>query len=295
MAINPRGGSLVLSLAVLGAGCVSLPSKPGGPLGGMPVIDVHTHADFDNKLDPDSKIPNTREEFLRERARAGIVASISHCQDETCEGPDPTADKVFRCGGVRATPDLTALEAGLRGKRFRCIKVYLGYEKAYAYDAVYDPVYRLAAQYKVPVVFHTGDTLSDNALVKYADPLTIDEVAVAHRDVTFVIAHLGNPWIESAAEVAYKNPNVAVEASGMLVGDIKSTVSEDVKEYMIRPVRWAFGYISNPSKFMFGTDWPLVDMADYLEVYRKAIPQEHWRAVFHDNAVRVFGLQDAGL
>ena len=295
MAINPRGGSLALSLALAGAGCVSLPARPGESFGGMPVIDAHAHTDFDNKPDPDSKIPNTREEFLHQRAKAGITASISHCQDESCEGADLSADRVFRCAGVRATPDLAELEAGLRSGRFRCIKVYLGYEKAYAYDAAYDLVYRLAAQYKAPVVFHTGDTIADNALVKYADPLTIDEVAVAHRDVTFVIAHLGNPWIESAAEVAYKNPNVAIEASGLLVGDVKSTVSEDVKEYMIRPIRWAFGYISNPSKFMFGTDWPLVDMADYLAVYRKAIPQEHWRAVFHDNAVRVFNLKEEGL
>jgi predicted TIM-barrel fold metal-dependent hydrolase len=39
---------------------------------------------------------------------------------------------------------------------------------------------------------------------------------------------------------------------------------------------------------MFGTDWPLTAMKPYLDAYKKAIPQEHWKAVFHDNAVRVF-------
>ena len=39
------------------------------------------------------------------------------------------------------------------------------------------------------------------------------------RRSTFVIAHCGNPWIESAAEVAYKNPNVYIECSAMLTGD----------------------------------------------------------------------------
>ena len=35
--------------------------------------------------------------------------------------------------------------------------------------------------FDVPVVFHTGDTSSKRAKLKYADPLTIDEVAVDHQ------------------------------------------------------------------------------------------------------------------
>jgi len=42
---------------------------------------------------------------------------------------------------------------------------------------------------------------------------------------------------------------------------------------------------------MFGTDWPLVSIKPYVEAHKRAIPKEHWRAVFHDNAVRVFKLQ----
>ena len=35
---------------------------------------------------------------------------------------------------------------------------------------------------------------------------------------------------------------------------------------------------------MFGSVWPLVA----VKPYKRAIPKEHWRAVFHDNAARVF-------
>jgi hypothetical protein len=31
-------------------------------------------------------------------------------------------------------------------------------------------------------------------------------------------------------------------------------------------------------------------MKPYVEAYKLAIPREHWKAVFHDNAVRVFKL-----
>ena len=39
---------------------------------------------------------------------------------------------------------------------------------------------------------------------------------------------------------------------------------------------------------MFGSDWPLVSMKPYVEAYKRAIPKEHWKAVFYDNAARVF-------
>jgi predicted TIM-barrel fold metal-dependent hydrolase len=172
-----------------------------------------------------------------------------------------------------------------------CIKIYLGYTHRYASDRQYEPVYALAQKYDVPVVFHTGDTYSKTAKLKYADPLTIDEVAVDHPRVTFVIAHCGNPWIESAAEVAYKNPNVYIECSAMLTGDLDQAPKDKVEAYVVKPIAWVFGYLEDPKKLMFGTDWPLVSMKPYVEAYKRAIPKEHWKAVFHDNAVRVFKLQ----
>jgi hypothetical protein len=51
---------------------------------------------------------------------------------------------------------------------------------------------------------HTGDTYSTIAKVKYAHPLLIDDVAVDHRDVKFVLAHFGNPWLLDTAEVSTK-------------------------------------------------------------------------------------------
>ena len=158
----------------------------------------------------------------------------------------------------------------------------------YAYDQQYEPVYKLAEKYDVPVVFHTGDTYSAGAKLKYADPLTIDEVAVDHPRVRLVIAHCGNPWIESAAEVTYKNANVYIECSALLLGNLSEMPREKVETYVTRPIAWVFGYVEDPRKMMFGTDWPLTAMKPYVEAYKSAIPKAHWKAVFHDNAVRVF-------
>ncbi|MBI4249166.1 MAG: amidohydrolase family protein, partial [Elusimicrobia bacterium] len=169
---------------------------------------------------------------------------------------------------------------------------YLGYVHRYAYDDFYAPAYELAEKYAVPVVFHAGDASSDKAKLKYADPLTIDEVAVDHPKVSFVIAHIGYPWWQSAAEVAYKNKNVYLDGSGILAGDLRNISSFDAYRYMVEPLRWAFGYIEAPQRFLYGSDWPLVPMKGYIDIFQRAIPRKYWDDVFYLNAARLFKLEN---
>ena len=255
----------------------------------LKVIDAHTHANFSGSVESLSGIPFTRDEYLREFREAGIVGAVAHTPSES-SATDPTLanEGVVHCFGLSSKVDSKKLEAGLKSGQHKCVKIYLGYFHQYAYDKNYEPAYRLAAKYNVPVVFHTGDTDTHTAKLKYADPLTIDEVAVDHPNVKFVIAHCGNPWHQSAAEVAYKNPNVFIECSGMMIGDLRNRTPAQIDRDLVQPISWIFGYVDDPKKFMFGTDWPLVNIKQYLDVYKRAIPREHWQAVFHDNAAELF-------
>jgi hypothetical protein len=256
----------------------------------LPVIDAHTHTDFSGSPEVTSKIPQTKEQYFKEWKEAGVVGAVAHASEDDSNLHELKDRNVIYCAGVGDNIDTKRIETGLKSGKYACIKIYLGYTHRFAYDKKYDVVYQLAEKYSVPVVFHTGDTYTPaaNAKVKYADPLTIDEVAVDHPKVTFVIAHCGNPWIESAAEVAYKNKNVYLECSALLIGDLDKTPKEKIDTYLVRPISWIFGYVDDPSKLMFGTDWPLVGIKSYLEAYKRAIPKEYWRQVFYENAVRVF-------
>ncbi len=256
----------------------------------IPVIDAHTHTIFLPEVDPTLGRAPTQDEYLKERRDSGIIASVANTRVNETDFVDLSAKGVFRCGGVGDGTNWDRLEESLRSKRYICLKISLGYVHRYASDPIYKRAYGLAKKYDVPVVFHTGDTSSPRAKLKYADPLTIDEIAVDYPEVRFVIAHLGNPWIESAAEVAYKNPNVYLDGSALLAGDVSKRTPEYLEEYMLKPIRWVLGYIDDPKKLMFGTDWPVVYMPAYLETFKKAVPREHWEAVFHDNAIRVFKL-----
>ncbi len=294
--------ALLAGLAFLVAGCTASTSprrSPGMCLSQevatatpneapLAVIDAHVHTNFDNLFYRAGNVMHSKAELAAEMKRYHVVGAVAMNHPG-----DPYEDlsdlNVVQCVGLPAAVDAGRLEADLASGRFRCIKIYLGYEHQYASDAAYEPAYRLAERYGVPVVFHTGDTGNPKAKLKYADPLTLDEVAVDHPKVTFVLAHAGNPWIESVAEVAYKNPNVVIDGSAFLIGDLKRFPPETIASYMVRPLAWIFGYLDDPTKLMFGTDWPETEIGPYLEIFKRAIPKEHWKAVFHDNAARVYG------
>jgi predicted TIM-barrel fold metal-dependent hydrolase len=183
---------------------------------------------------------------------------------------------------------LAAIEAELRKESTAGIKIYAGYYPYYVYDRVYEPVYELAEKYGLPVVIHTGDTYSQNGLLEYSHPLTVDRLAVKHRYMQIIICHLGDPWVMDGAEVVSKNPNVAADLSGLIVGD-----HQKVERFMNEPLfmdhfRRALVYADNYDKFLFGTDWPLVPVAPYIEFVKALIPEKHHENVFYRNALQVF-------
>src|SRR4051794_32762134 len=111
------------------------------------------------------------------------------------------------------TDHLQRVERQLRQGHVKALKGYLGYLYYGPDHPHYIPYYELAARYRVPVIFHTGANYSTAAKVRYAHPLLVDEVAVDHRGVSFVMAHFANPLLTDAAEVLYKNDNVWADLS----------------------------------------------------------------------------------
>lgn len=172
----------------------------------------------------------------------------------------------------------------------RCvgIKLYPGYNYAYASDPANRPFFELAREYDVPVVIHTGDTAGDRGLVKYAHPLSVDEVAMAFPEVRIVMAHYGNPWIVDATEVAAKNDNVYIDLSGLAAGNFKPEEFNRKFHGYLEHLRTWMAYLDNYEKFLFGSDWPLVNLDAYIAVIADLIPEEHRDAVFYQNALRVF-------
>jgi hypothetical protein len=179
------------------------------------------------------------------------------------------------------------------------LKAYLGYLHHGPQSPGYRPYYELASKYKIPVIFHCGDTFSHLAKVKYAHPLHVDDVAVDFPETNFVIAHLGNPWLQDAAEVIYKNnkkggkENVWADLSGLVVGseeDFQSYRQQGSLKTIRDDVRKALDFAERPDRFLYGSDWPLAPMAVYRDFIREIVPKQHHQAVFYDNAKALFRL-----
>jgi uncharacterized protein len=196
-----------------------------------------------------------------------------------------------------STGHLQAVEAELKAGKVKALKAYLGYLHHGPDSSGYLPYYELAETYKLPVVFHTGDTYSSKAKVRLAHPLLVDDVAVDHPNVRFVLAHFGNPWLNDAAEVVYKNDNVWADLSALIVGDealfqghfqARKPVPEIADA--ILDARKAIRYTGKPDRFLYGSDWPLTPMASYRKLIEAIIAPEHRQAVFLDNARDLFGL-----
>lgn len=152
------------------------------------------------------------------------------------------------------------------------IKFYTGYEHYYPLDLYHDdrmhpagmfhnPL-QLCSEFNIPAIFHCGDCLNSvkEAKLKYAHPLNIDEAAVDYDDVTFIIAHMGYPWVRDTAEVCYKNKNVYTDISGFVYGEFSK---DDVGKF--GKTLQEFLDIADSSKLLFGTDWPISNQRSYIE------------------------------
>lgn len=179
------------------------------------------------------------------------------------------------------------------------LKCYLGYLHFGPDHPNYAPYYLLARKYRLPVIFHTGDNWSTTAKLKYAHPLLVDEAAVEYPDISFVMAHFGNPWTLDAAAVIYKNDNVWADLSGLFVGDAE-TIADLTKqvgepregsEYLFTTLQHGMSYADRPDRLLYGSDWPLAPMKSYRELIAALVPREHHEAVFRTNAETLFQLR----
>jgi predicted TIM-barrel fold metal-dependent hydrolase len=176
-----------------------------------------------------------------------------------------------------AVPDLAA------------VKLFPGYQAFYPHDTMLAPVYEYAARRRIPVMVHQGDTLSPDGRIKFARPIEMDEVAVQYREVPFVLCHLGNPWVEEAAEIVYKNANVYTDTSGLLAHP--QTPNFDRMVARARTVlQTVVDTIGSPDRILYGSDWPLESLSTAVSLVEGLdLPPSDRAAILGGNARRLFG------
>lgn len=200
-------------------------------------------------------------------------------------------DSTLMDGGRAVIPDLPdRVEEHLKRENCCGVKLYPGYNKIWLSAPIYRPIYDLAARYDKPVAVHMGLTASGRGHLKYSHPLALDEAAADHRRTRFVMCHFGNPFLEAAAAVVEKNRNVAADLSGLLEGRVDLPRYFQEQAGYVSLLRTWLTAICRWDDILYGTDWPIVNLEEYIRFVQGIVPREHWEQVFFQNANRVYGL-----
>ncbi len=263
------------------------------------IVDCHVHLNYyeDESLD---RFEQTLDQLLRSMRRNRIDQALVLTSYKVSPGRPSTRQVVER---LRDIPYLSVV-AGLdytsftsealveitdfvKDGKVKGLKLYPGYQPFYPGDPIWNPAYEFAEAHGIPVMIHTGDTYSIKGKLKYAHPLHVDEAAVDHPGVKFVICHIGNPWIRDCMEVVYKNPNVHADISGLTLGEFE----DRFEAYLRKQVQEMLLYGVEPHRVLFGTDWPICSIESYLEFMEElAIPERDKKKILADNAIELFRL-----
>lgn len=158
------------------------------------------------------------------------------------------------------------------------LKLTPTYAHYYPNDAALYPMYALAEERGIPVMFHTGSSVFKGSKMKFGDPLLLDDLAVDFPDLTLVQVHSGRGfWYDRAAFLARLHPNMYMEIAGL-------------------PPRKLLTYFPElerlADKVLFGSDWPGLPSlkGNIAEIRALPIPDDAKSKMLGGNAARILGL-----
>jgi predicted TIM-barrel fold metal-dependent hydrolase len=278
-------------------------------------IDVHTHVHVSQRgtgLSPDSPEAALADVFgtdarlsvpeLAAYYRERRMACLTFMVDSVRWGPPVTNDELLElAANERDTMIPFASIDPHRGKEgvalarrliadydVRGFKFHPSMQFFFPDDRMAYPLYEVIAEHRLPALFHTGQTAvgqgqrgGGGILLKYSNPIHLDEVAADFPDMPIVMAHPSVPWQDEALSVAVHKPHVYIDLSGW-----------SPKYFPPQLVRYANTLLKN--KVLFGTDYPALTPERWLRDFDALdIKPEVKPGILKGNAARLLGLTAA--
>jgi predicted TIM-barrel fold metal-dependent hydrolase len=129
---------------------------------------------------------------------------------------------------------------GLRG-----LKLGPCYQHFHPHDPACLDLLEVAAAHEIPVIWHQGTTFTSSAIVDYARPLQLDEVARRFPQLRMWIAHFGHPWAEEALSVIRRHEHFYIDVSAL-----------DTRPWQLAQALVAAKEYRVFDRILFGTDYP---------------------------------------
>lgn len=254
------------------------------------IIDIHVHT----RLGPD---PHGFAYLLDQAAELDVTLCVNSLtpKDGIGMSQSPTEDEIKGCNdwtaelaaahperiipmwylnpvhedfACRELEERVAAHAGLQG-----VKLWVAVR---CNDPRLDPIMRLCAEHKLPVLQHTWFKITGN-LPGESTPMDLRELALRHPDVSFFWGHCGGDY-EYGAKCARGLPNVYMDLGG---GEAMNGYVEILAEH------------ESADHIVFGSDAPGRSLVSQLaKVYGADLSDEEKEKILYGNARALFSRQD---
>jgi predicted TIM-barrel fold metal-dependent hydrolase len=151
-------------------------------------------------------------------------------------------------------------------------------------------VFAAAERLRLPVMIHQGAIFASAGRLADANPLLLDDIAIAYPQLRMVIAHLGHPWVHEAAVVMRRHPNVYADTSAIAKRPtVLASALSAAKEYGVL------------DKVLFGSDSPMVSTSSTVEALTRIVARmqqiahtpitdEELHAILHRPSFELLGI-----
>lgn len=144
-------------------------------------------------------------------------------------------------------------DLGLRG--LKCSPIYQNWNPQ---DPKHLPLFKKAEALGIPVNIHQGTSFVRPGPLKYANPVLLEDIAIACPNLRIVIAHMGHPWEDECVVLIRKHPNLYTNVSAL----------------HYRPLRHYHAFMSAVEygvehKLILGSDFPSATLPQVIAGQRK--------------------------
>ncbi len=161
------------------------------------------------------------------------------------------------------------------------VKLHPSSQRFFPNDRHLWPAYRMAQQLSLPVVFHAGTFVTT---IQYAQPKNFEEVLQSFPDLTLVMAHLGQGFLNEAISLARTYPNLQFDCSAIISGVAAKSVSDTDLTAVMKEI--------GVERIMFGSDFPWFDPLESIErLLRLDFSEREKQQILAENAIRIYELK----